>query len=94
VHAGGEAMAGAKAGLDLTGSRNGIGGEVGAEGWAGVGIAGDLDIGFEDGKFTFEANGGAALGLGGKLSGGLTVDPDEVWESSKELVSDIGDLFG
>ena len=52
-----------------------------AEGWAGIGASGDVDFGFHDGKFEIGGSGGVALGVGGKLSGHITIDPGEVIET-------------
>ena len=63
VHAGGELFAGARAEIGAQGDIGGIGGEASVEGWAGAGIAGDLDLGYRDGKIEIGGSGGVAWGL-------------------------------
>lgn len=94
VHAGGELFAGAKA--DINGDVNvgGVGVEGGAEAWAGAGIAGDLDVGFDDGKLHLGGSGGIAWGVGGKLSGGVTLDFPEMYDTGKDVVDGVGDFLG
>lgn len=93
VHAGGELFAGGRAEIGASGDLGGVGGEVSAEGWAGIGIAGDLDVGYRDGKFEVGGSGGAAFGLGGKLSGTITIDPGEVIETGSDIIDAIGGLL-
>ncbi len=93
AHASGELFAGAKIEGTASGDVGGVGAEATAEGWAGVGIGGDVDLGFEDGKFTIGGSGGAALGLGGKLGGSITIDPGEVLDTGQDIVEGIGDLL-
>lgn len=91
VHAEGEAFAGARASAEAHGDVGGVGGSAGAEGWAGVGIGGDADVGFDDGKFKLGFSGGAALGIGGKVSFDITVDPAEVADTAEDVADAIGD---
>lgn len=63
------------------------------EGWAGAGIAGDLDLGYRDGKIEIGGSGGVAWGLGGKISGSITIDPGEVVETGGDIIDAIGDLL-
>lgn len=93
VHAGGELFAGGRVEVGAQGDLGGVGGEVAAEGWAGIGIAGDLDLGFRDGVFEVGGSGGAAFGLGGKLSGSITIDPGEVIETGGDIIDAIGDML-
>ena len=93
AHAGGEAFAGAKADVGAEGDFAGVGGEGKAEGWAGAGIAGDVDLGYDGGKLHVAGSGGVALGLGGKLSGGITVDVPEVVHSIGDAADFVGGLF-
>lgn len=93
VHAGGEVFAGAKAEVSASGDVGGVGGEVGAEGWAGFGASGDIDAGFDDGKFTIGGSGGLAFGLGGKLSGSVTIDVGEVGDTLGDIADGIGGFF-
>ena len=93
VHAGGEVFAGAKAEASASGDVGGVGGEAKVEGWAGIGASGDVDFGYRDGKFEIGGSGGLALGLGGKLSGHITIDPGEVFDTGSDIVKGIGDLL-
>jgi hypothetical protein len=93
VHAGGELFAGGKISGTVEGDVGGVGGEGTAEGWAGAGIEGDADIGFKDGKFTIGGHGGAALGLGGKVGGEVTLDFPKMWETGGDIVESLGDLL-
>ncbi|MBA2954515.1 hypothetical protein GON03_09295 [Nocardioides sp. MAH-18] len=92
VHAGGEVFAGGKVEGKLSGDIGGVGAEGGAEGWAGVGASGDVDFGFRDGKFEVGGSGGLALGLGGKLSGHITIDPRQVIDTGGDIIDGIGDF--
>ena len=86
VHAGGEAFAGGRADVGLSGDVGGVGAEGKAEGWAGFGAAADAEIGWKDGKLTIKGEGGVAVLLGGKLSGGVTLDLPEIYGSAEDLV--------
>jgi hypothetical protein len=93
VHAGGEAFAGGKIEAEAAGDIGGVGAEGKVEGCAGVGAAGDLDLGMTDGKFEIGGSAGAGFGLGGKLSGHITIDPVQVVETGGDIVEGIGELF-
>lgn len=93
VHAGGELFAGARGEIGVEGDVGGVGGGVSAEGWAGAGIAGDVDVGYDDGKVTIGGSGGIALGLGGKLSGEVTLDFPEMLETGEDIIEGIGGLL-
>jgi hypothetical protein len=66
---------------------------VTAEGWAGAGIAGDVDFGFKDGTLTLGGSGGIAWGIGGKVGGEITLDFPEMWETGGDIVDGIGSLL-
>ena len=89
-HAGGELFGGAK----LTGSGGvdlgPLGGNVDVEGWAGAGIAGDLDFGWDKGKITVGGHGGIGWGLGGKVGGDFTVDVPELLDTGGDVIASIG----
>ena len=89
-HAGGELFGGAKlsgkGGVDL----GPLGGNVDVEGWAGAGVAGDLDFGWDKGKFTIGGHGGIGWGLGGKVGGDFTVDVPELLDTGGDVISSIG----
>lgn len=93
AHAGGELFAGGRVEVGAEGDVGGVGGEVKAEGWAGAGIAGDVDVGYHDGKITLAGSGGVALGFGGKLSGGVTLDLPKIWETGGDIVDGLGSLL-
>lgn len=91
AHASGELFAGARAGAEAEGDIGGVGGTVGVEGWAGAGIGGDFNVGFESGKFTIGGSGGIAWGLGGKVSGEITLDFPKMLETGQDIYEGIGD---
>lgn len=93
AHASGELFAGARAGLDAEGDVGGVGGKVGVEGWAGAGIGGDVNFGYDSGKFTVGGSGGIAWGLGGKVSGEITLDFPKMYETGVDIVEGIGSWF-
>ncbi|GAA1477683.1 hypothetical protein GCM10009623_21290 [Nocardioides aestuarii] len=93
LHAGGELFAGGRVGGTAEGDVGGVGGGVTAEGWAGAGISGDADIGWDDGKLTLGGSGGIAWGLGGKIGGEVTLDFPEMWETGGDIVEGIGGWF-
>ncbi|MEZ5094526.1 hypothetical protein [Nocardioides sp.] len=93
VHAGGELFAGAKAEATAAADFSGVGGQVTGEVWAGAGIAGDLDLGYDDGKITIGGSGGIAWGVGGKIGGSVTIDVPEVIDGLGDAVSAIGGWF-
>jgi hypothetical protein len=89
-HAGGELFGGAKltgmGGVEL----GPLGGNVDVEGWAGAGVAGDLDFGWDKGKITVGGHGGIGWGLGGKVGGDFTVDVPELLDTGGDVISSIG----
>jgi hypothetical protein len=89
VHAGGELFAGGKIEVSVNGDVGGVGGEGRAEGWAGIGISGNADVSFKDGKLTLGGDGGAAFGFGGKLGGEVTVDVPEILGHGQDLAEAI-----
>lgn len=91
LHAGGEAFAGASAEGTLSGDVGGVGGAVTGEAWAGVGVAADLDVGMENGKFVIGGEFGAALGLGGSISPEITIDPGQVVDTAQDAADAISD---
>lgn len=93
VHAGGELFAGAKAEATASADLAGVGGEATAEGWAGIGAAGDVDVGYDDGKFTIGGSAGLAFGVGGKLGGSITIDVPEVIDGIGDAASAIAGWF-
>lgn len=94
LHAGGEAFVGASAEGTLNGDVGGVGAAVTGEAWAGLGVAADLDIGMEDGKFVIGGELGAALGVGGSISPEITIDPGEVIDTASDAADAVGDFAG
>lgn len=92
VHAEGEVFAGAKAGGSASGSIAGVGVEGTAEGWAGIGASGHVDVGYDDGKITLGGSGGIAFGIGGKLGGDVTVDVGGVVDAADDVADFAGDV--
>ena len=92
-HAGGELFGGAKitgsGGVDLGPAS----GNVDVEGWAGAGIAGDVDFGYDKGKITIGGHGGIGWGLGGKVGGDFTVDVPELIDTGGDVIESIGGIF-
>jgi hypothetical protein len=86
---GGTAMAGAsaraegRAGLDLFGVAIRQSGS--AEGWAGAGVRGEVKVEHSGSSLSWKTGWGAALGLGGALSWGGTVDVSGVPASHRAL---------
>jgi hypothetical protein len=91
VHLGAEAFAGAKATASASADVGGVGAGVTAEGWAGAGASASLDAGMKDGKFTVGGELGVGLGLGGKISTEITVDPGEVVDTVGDAADAVGD---
>jgi len=95
VSLGGEAFAGARADISAHADVGGIGAGATAEGWAGAGIEGDITAGRnDDGSWTIGVEGGAALGLGGKLGFEVTVDPAKVVDTATSAADAVGDFAG
>ncbi|MDO0937018.1 hypothetical protein QQY66_36850 [Streptomyces sp. DG2A-72] len=93
LHAGAEAFAGAKATGSVSADVGGIGAGVGGEAWAGVGAAGHADIGMKDGKFTIGGDVGVGLGVGGKVSVDVTIDPGKMVDSAGDAADAVGDAW-
>lgn len=89
-----EGFAGAKAEGSVGGEVAGVGGEVTGEAWAGIGAEADVNVGFEDGKFTVGASAGAALGVGGKVGGSITIDVNQTVDTVRDTVGAVGSFLG
>lgn len=85
-----DAFAGGKVEASGTVEAAGVGATGTAEGWAGIGIEGDINATYEDGKLTFGGSGGAALGVGGKLGFEVEIDVNE----AVDTIKDVGDFLG
>ncbi|WP_062078567.1 WXG100 family type VII secretion target [Demequina globuliformis] len=85
IDVGAEVLFGAKAGVDADVSVGGIGFSGTAEGWAGAGAGLDGTFGYEDGKLTIGASAGLAWGFGGSLSGGVTLDFEEMGNTATDM---------
>ncbi|MES9524967.1 putative T7SS-secreted protein [Streptomyces capoamus] len=93
VHAGAEAFAGAKATGSVSADVGGVGAGVSGEAWAGVGASANADLGMKDGKFTIGGELGAGLGVGGKVSFDVTVDPAKMVDSVGDAADWVGDTW-
>ncbi|MBV2353567.1 hypothetical protein KUM39_04205 [Streptomyces sp. J2-1] len=91
LHAGGEAFAGAKATGSVSADVGGVGAGVSGEAWAGVGASASLDLGMKDNKFTIGGDLGVGLGVGGRASFDVTVDPSKLMDSIDDAADWVGD---
>lgn len=88
------AFAGAKGEVGAQAEIAGVGAEASAEGWAGVGAEADAGaVRNKDGSWTVRAKAGAAYGLGGSVSVGVTVDPEGVMDAAEDAADFIGGLM-
>lgn len=94
ANVGGEAFVGGKVDGDVHGDIGGVGGGLKGEAWAGAGIAADAQIGMQDGEFTVGGEVGAGLGVGGKVGGEFTVDPDKIVDTAAGAADAVGDAAG
>jgi hypothetical protein len=72
------AFAGARAGLEAGGDLVGLGGKIKGELWQGVGWVGKIYAKSENGVISFGGEHGAALGVGGSVSWGVSLNPGKV----------------
>lgn len=87
---GAEAFAGAEANVGASvGDEGTVAAEAGAGVRAGVGGGGNAEASFEDGKLKLGASVNAAFGVGGKLSGGITVNPGGVVDKAGDAVEGL-----
>ncbi|MFJ8824358.1 putative T7SS-secreted protein [Streptomyces sp. NPDC102467] len=93
LHAGAEAFAGAKATGSVSADVGGVGAGASGEAWAGVGASASADLGMKDGKFTIGGDLGVGLGVGGKVSVDITVDPGKVVDTAEDAVDAVGDAW-
>jgi len=102
INVGGEAFVGASATIQGQASLGDMAEIHGsATGWAGAGIKGKLDVGFEDGKLNFDMGFGAALGLGFELDWGFSIDVGAVGDFFADVggavmdgLGDVGEAIG
>ena len=88
-----EAFAGGKVEGEVGADVGGVGVGVKGEAWAGAGIEAGATIGMgDDGKFHLGGEVGAALGVGGKIGGEITIDPAEVAETVGDAADAVGDF--
>jgi len=85
-----DAFAGVEAGFDA-GIESELG-DVGVSGgaYAGVGVSGELNAGYEDGKLTLGGSFGVAYGIGGHLGFEVTINVKEIVENAIEAAKDFG----
>ncbi|MEU6818883.1 putative T7SS-secreted protein [Streptomyces sp. NPDC046860] len=93
LHAGAEAFAGAKATGSASADVAGVGAGVSGEAWAGVGAAANVDAGMKDGKFTLGGELGVGVGIGGKASFDVTIDPGKVVDSMDDAADAVGSAW-
>jgi hypothetical protein len=72
------AFAGARAGFQAEGTIAGVGYNVAAEAWAGVGVKAAVDVGLKDGKFSFQLGVGVAVGVGVAFKVGFSMDTKSI----------------
>lgn len=89
----GDAFAGGKVSGNVGADIDGVGAGVQGEGWAGAGVDADLGYQHKNGKYTFHAGVGVALGLGGKVGGSFTLDTHKVDKAFGGAAHAIGGLF-
>lgn len=79
-------FAGASASISGGVEAGGVGVSGSAKGWAGIGAKAELFAGMkDDGKFHLGFDVGAALGVGGSLSWGISIDPKKVVNTIKGI---------
>jgi hypothetical protein len=93
VNAGAGAFAGAKASADGSVEAGGVGAGGHAEVQAGIGANADVNAGMKDGKFKVGGSLGACLGVGGKVSFNVEVDPSKVTNTVKDVAGKVGKWF-
>lgn len=86
----GDAFAGARAGVNgrLAGRRGSVG--AGVEGYAGAGVTGRIGASVGADRIGVRFKVGAALGLGGAISGEVSVNPRQVVRDAGRLLGGIG----
>ncbi|MBB3663500.1 MULTISPECIES: putative T7SS-secreted protein [Prauserella salsuginis group] len=94
LKAGANAFAGARAEGEVHADVGGVGAGAKGEAWAGIGAEADVQVGMDDGKFVVGGEVGAALGVGGKLGGEITVDPGKITDTAQDAGAAVGDFAG
>jgi uncharacterized protein YukE len=90
AHGKAEAFAGAKATGSASADIGGIGAGVSGEAWAGVGAEAGVDAGMKDGKIVIGGSVGVGLGLGGKVSTQMEIDPGKVVDTAQDAAHTVG----
>jgi hypothetical protein len=78
VELGGAAFVGLRGGGEVGGDLAGVGGKVKAEGWLGIGVLSKIYLKSQNGTLSFGGEHGVALGLGGSVSWGVSVNPGKL----------------
>jgi len=78
------AFAGLRTGAEVGGEIAGVGGNVKFEAWAGAGVLAKLYAKSENGTISFGGEHGVALGVGGSISWGVSVNPGKVAKAISE----------
>ncbi|MBB3666017.1 MULTISPECIES: putative T7SS-secreted protein [Prauserella salsuginis group] len=93
IDIGADAFAGGRADVGAAVEVAGVEAGVNAEGWAGAGAEAGAAFGMgEDGKFHVGGDLGIGLGLGGRLGGGIAIDPAQVTESVTGAADTVGSM--
>lgn len=90
----GDAFAGAEAGVSLQQNVGPIGANGGVEVEAGIGVHFGLDVGFQKGKFSYQMDIGAALGIGIELKLGFSVDFAGIAKTAWGALKGVGKAAG
>ena len=85
ARADGDAFAGVQADASATGQVGGVGGTVGAHAYAGIGVHADADAQVTTQEIKASVTLGAALGIGGGVTFGIDVKPDQVLDAIKHI---------
>lgn len=85
ANVGGEAFAGARASAEVSQEIGPATATVGAEAFAGVGVEFEANVGLQDGKLSANFDVGAALGIGGSIEFGVSVDVSKVTDTVKNV---------
>ncbi len=90
----GEAFAGARAGGVIKPTLGPVGATGGVQVQAGIGVNFKAEAGFKDGKFSYQLDFGAALGIGIRYQLGFSVDFKKIASAIKDVVAGIAKGLG
>jgi len=89
----GSAFLGGRASAEVTQTVGPVGGTAGIEGFVGIGAEFEANLGYNDGKLSAQIDVGAALGIGGSLEFGVTLDAKAVGNSVASAASTAGNAI-